>query len=170
MIWFFPEIYVYRYFNEALEKEILRSARYKQPFGLVMIDLDGFKKINDSYGHLQGDEVLKEVAQIFRKICREVDIVSRYGGEEFAIILPETDIEGAFILADRIRMVIRNYAFGTKDNIINLTASLGVTSYPDVAVSKIDLIKSVDKALYRAKAEGRNKTCRAIKEITNEVQ
>ena len=163
-------LYVYRYFNDALEKEILRSARYRQPFGLIMIDLDSFKKINDSYGHPQGDEVLKEVSQIFRKICREVDIVARYGGEEFAIILPETDMEGAFVLADRIRMVIKNYAFGAKENVINLTASIGVASYPDIAISKTDIIKHVDRALYKAKAEGRNKTCRAIKEITNEVQ
>lgn len=163
-------LYVYRYFNDALDKEIVRSTRYKQPFGLIMIDLDGFKNINDSYGHPQGDEVLREVARIFKKICREVDIVARYGGEEFTIILPETDLEGAFILADRIRMVIKNYAFGTKENVINLTASMGVVSYPDIAISKIDLIKHVDRALYRAKAEGRNKTCRAVKEIANEVR
>ncbi len=163
-------LYVYRYFNDALDKEILRSARYRQPFGLIMIDLDSFKRINDSYGHPQGDEVLKEVSQIFKKICREVDIVARYGGEEFAIILPETDLEGAFVLADRIRMVVKNYAFGTKENVINLTASIGVASYPDIAISKPELIKHVDRALYRAKAEGRNKTCRAVKEITNEVQ
>jgi diguanylate cyclase (GGDEF)-like protein len=99
-----------------------------------------------------------------------VDVVARYGGEEFAVILPETDLEGAFILADRIRMVIKNYAFGNKDNVINLTASFGVASYPDIALAKSDLIKCVDKALYRAKAEGRNKTVRAIKEISNEIQ
>jgi diguanylate cyclase (GGDEF)-like protein len=162
-------LYVYRYFSDALDKEVLRSARYKQSFGLIMMDLDGFKKINDSYGHPQGDDVLKEVAQILRKICREVDVVARYGGEEFAVILPETDLEGAYILADRIRMVIKNYAFGNKENVINLTASFGVASYPDIALDKTDLIKYVDRALYRAKADGRNKTVRAIKEIANEV-
>ena len=163
-------LYVFRYFSDALEKEILRSGRYKQPFGLIMMDIDGFKKVNDSYGHPQGDEVLKEVSQILRKICREVDVVARYGGEEFAVILPETDLEGAYILADRIRMVIKNYAFGNKDNVINLTASLGVASYPGIALEKADLIKHADRALYRAKAEGKNKTVRATKEIVNEIQ
>lgn len=162
-------LYVYRYFNDALDKEIVRSARYKQSFSLIMLDLDGFKKVNDNYGHLQGDEVLKEIAKILKKISREADIVARYGGEEFAIILPETEMEGAFILADRIRMVIKNYAFGTKEKMINLTASLGVASYPDTALSKLDMIKNVDRALYRAKAEGRNKTCRAVRESTNEI-
>ncbi len=162
-------LYVYRYFNDALDREIIRSARYQQPLSLVMLDIDGFKKVNDSYGHLQGDEVLREIAQILKKICREVDVVARYGGEEFAVILPETEMEGAFILADRIRMVIKNYAFGTKENLINLTASIGVASYPDIALTKLDLIKQVDKALYRAKAEGKNKVCRATKEIVNEI-
>ncbi|MDP3786400.1 MAG: diguanylate cyclase [Candidatus Omnitrophota bacterium] len=157
-------LYVYRYFNDMLDKEILRSARYQQPFSLIMLDLDGFKEVNDNFGHLQGDTVLREVAQILKRVCREVDIVARYGGEEFTVILPATDMEGAYILADRIRMVIKNYAFGTKDNIISLTASMGVASYPESASTKIDLIKQVDRALYKVKADGRNGVCRALKE------
>ncbi len=154
-------LYVYRYFNDALEKEIQRASRYQQTFSSIMLDIDGFKKLNDSFGHLQGDEVLKELAQILKRVCRQIDIISRYGGEEFMIILPETDIEGAFILAERIRMVVKNYAFGTKDAPIDLTVSVGVANYPQSATSKLDLIKEVDKALYKAKAEGKNKVCRA---------
>lgn len=154
-------LYVYRYFNEALEREIQRISRYQGTFSLLILDIDGFKKVNDTYGHLQGDEVLKEVAQILRRVCRQVDIICRYGGEEFTIILPETDIEGAFILAERIRMVVKNYAFGTKDKPINLTVSIGVANYPESATSKLDLIKEVDKALYKTKADGKNKVYRA---------
>jgi diguanylate cyclase (GGDEF)-like protein len=157
-------LYVYRYFNDMLDKELLRSARYQQPFSLIMLDLDGFKEVNDTFGHLQGDAVLREVALILKRVCREVDIVARYGGEEFAVILPATDMEGAYILADRIRMVIKNYAFGTKDNIISLTASLGVASYPESGATKIDLVKQVDRALYKVKADGRNGVSRALKE------
>lgn len=157
-------LYVYRYFNDMLDKEIVRSARYQQRFSLIMLDLDGFKEVNDTFGHPQGDVVLKEVARILKRVCREVDIAARYGGEEFAVILPETDMEGAYILADRIRMVIKNYAFGMKDSIINLTASLGVASYPESGATKTDLIKQVDRALYKVKADGKNGVCRALKE------
>lgn len=157
-------LYVYRYFNDALEKEILRSGRYKQVFSLVMVDLDGFKEINDTFGHLQGDAVLREIAGILKRICREVDIVARCGGEEFAIILPETNAEGAYILADRIREVIKNYTFGMKDKSITLTASLGLAGYPDDASTKTELIKEVDRALYKAKANGRDCVCRVSKE------
>ena len=157
-------LYVYRYFNDMLDKEILRSTRYQQPFSLIMLDLDGFKEVNDTFGHPQGDAVLREVAQILKRVCREVDVVARYGGEEFAIILPATDTEGAYILADRIRMVIKNYAFGLKDNVISLTASLGVASYPESGATKTDLIKQVDRALYKVKADGKNGVCRALKE------
>lgn len=161
-------LYVYRYFNDALEREIQRALRYQQSFSLIMLDIDGFKKVNDTFGHLQGDEVLKELGQILKMICRQIDIVSRYGGEEFTVILPQTDIEGAFVLAERIRKVVKNYAFGTKDTPINLTVSIGVANYPESATSKLDLIKEVDKALYKAKADGKNKVCRALKEIKNE--
>lgn len=162
-------LYVYRYFNDALEREISRAGRYKQGFSLIMMDLDGFKAINDTFGHLQGDAVLKEVAGILKKICREVDIVARYGGEEFAVILPETDLDGAYILADRIRAVIKNYTFGAKDKLITLTASLGLAGYPEDATAKTELIKEVDRALYKAKANGRDCVCRVSKEIKNEI-
>lgn len=153
-------LYCYRYFNDVLEKEILRGTRYQQTFSLLMLDIDGFKKVNDNFGHPQGDEVLRELAQILKRVCRQVDIISRCGGEEFTIILPETDLEGAFILAERIRLVVKNYAFGPHDRPINLTVSIGIANYPESATSKSELIKEADRALYKAKADGKNKVCR----------
>ena len=124
-----------------------------------MLDIDGFKKINDTYGHPQGDVVLKELSLILNKICRNVDIVSRCGGEEFVIILPETDRDGTFYLAERIRRVVKNYDFSSSaDNPIKLTLSLGVANYPTSATSKLELLKKVDAALYQAKREGKNTT------------
>jgi diguanylate cyclase (GGDEF)-like protein len=152
-------LYCYRFLQEQLEKELKRAERYQEPLGLIMLDIDGFKKINDTHGHLQGDIALKELSSILVKICRNVDIVARYGGEEFMIILPETDRDGAFYLAERIRRVVKNYDFSSQaDEPIKMTISLGVVSYPTSATSKSELLKKVDAALYQAKKEGKNAT------------
>ena len=152
-------LYCYRFFQEELNQELMRAQRYQEPLALVIMDIDGFKNVNDSYGHLAGDNILKGIAKILKGICREVDIVCRYGGEEFVIVLPETDKEGAFYLAERVRKTIKNYEFTSSDDRpIKLTVSCGVASYPDSAKKKEELIKKADDALYRAKNEGKNKT------------
>lgn len=153
-------LYRYRYLQEQLDKELIRADRYKSSFGVIMLDVDGFKEINDVYGHLQGDIVLKELSSILCKICRTVDIITRYGGEEFVVILPQTSKEGAFYLAERVRRVVKNYDFSSSmDKPIKLTVSLGVVNYPDSAASKLELLKKVDTALYQAKKDGKNITC-----------
>lgn len=153
-------LYRYRYLQEQLDKELIRAERYKSSFGIIMVDIDNFKEINDVYGHLQGDIVLKELTTILCKICRTVDVVTRYGGEEFVIVLPHTTKEGAFYLAERIRRVVKNYDFSSSlDKPIKLSISLGVVNYPDSASSKLELLKKVDAALYQAKRDGKNMTC-----------
>jgi len=153
-------LYCYRFFQEKLDDELVRARRYQEPLGLIMMDIDGFKEVNDIWGHQTGDRVLKQIAEILKEICREVDIISRYGGEEFAILLPETDKEGTFYLAERIRRAIKNFEFTSLSNeTIKLTVSCGVASFPDSAKDKEKLIKKADDALYKAKNEGKNKTC-----------
>ena len=150
-------LYNHRHFQEQLEVEVKRAQRYDLNLSLIMIDLDHFKKFNDSYGHLEGDTLLRKIAQILKSSLRETDFVARYGGEEFAVILPETNKEGASIAAERIRRTVSEQTFGEVG--AKMTISLGVASYPDDACLRADLIKEADDALYRAKKEGRNRTC-----------
>jgi len=152
-------LYNHRYFQEQLEVEVKRAQRYDLNLSLIMIDLDHFKEFNDSYGHLEGDSLLRKISQILKSSLRETDFVARYGGEEFAVILPETNKERASIAAERIRKTINEQTFG--EGGVKMTISLGVASYPDDACLRADLIKKADEALYRAKREGRNRTCLA---------
>jgi len=152
-------LYNHRHFQEQLEVEVKRGQRYDLNLSLIMIDLDHFKEFNDSYGHLEGDSLLRKIAQILKSSLRETDFVARYGGEEFAVILPETNKEGASIAAERVRRAISEQIFGEVG--AKMTISLGVASYPDDACLRADLIRKADEALYRAKREGRNRTCLA---------
>lgn len=152
-------LYNHRHFQEQLEVEVKRGQRYDLNLSLIMIDLDHFKEFNDSYGHLEGDTLLRKIAQILKSSLRETDFVARYGGEEFAVILPETNKEGASIATERVRRAISEQTFGEVG--AKMTVSLGVASYPDDACLRADLIKKADEALYRAKREGRNRTCLA---------
>jgi len=152
-------LYNHRHFQEQLELEVKRGQRYDLSLSLIMIDLDHFKEFNDSYGHLEGDTLLRKIAQILKSSLRETDFVARYGGEEFAVILPETNKEGASIAAERVRRAISEQTFGEVG--AKMTISLGVASYPDDACLRADLIRKADEALYRAKREGRNQTCLA---------
>ena len=154
-----------RVFDEILEEEIDRSQRFDRPFSLILIDIDHFKNVNDTHGHLAGDAVLREVARRIEKKARSVDRVMRYGGEEFAILMLEGDSEVARRLADGVRVAIETDAVSAGgDLVLPLTISAGVADFPRDANSADELIAAADKGLYAAKEGGRNRvvTCRDI--------
>jgi len=149
-------LYNHRYMHECLDKEIARGTRFGTTFSIIMIDLDFFKTYNDTYGHLAGDDVLTSVGKCIQASIRNVDMAFRYGGEEFAVLLPETMTEGAYLVAERIREKIEQKVFSGRSSI---TASLGLASWPTDGVTKEQILVSADKALYTAKGTGRNRTC-----------
>jgi two-component system cell cycle response regulator len=149
------DLYNYRYFMERLEAEFSRVKRYKREMSLFILDIDHFKDYNDRYGHLTGDEALRELAGVLQGNTRGVDVVARYGGEEFAVILPETDIEEAIAFAERIR-VSAEEAGG---HLADLTVSIGVSAYDEHIPKAEDIIRNADMALYEAKRGGRNRVC-----------
>ncbi|MDP2682984.1 MAG: diguanylate cyclase [Deltaproteobacteria bacterium] len=152
------EVYNHNFFYTRLEEEFNRTVRYETPISLIMMDIDDFKRINDTYGHRTGDHVLKEVADMIKKLVRKTDIVARYGGEEFSVILPHTNLDGAEEEAERIREAISSHAYAnlTKETI---TISLGVVSYPSgkTIMNAGDFVNLADTALYEAKRSGKNK-------------
>jgi diguanylate cyclase (GGDEF)-like protein len=152
-----------RAFDEALAHEVERTKRFGGTLGLVLIDLDHFKNVNDTYGHQQGDVVLREVARVLRESSRDIDHPARYGGEELGLVLPGTDIDGAFNVADRVRRSIGSLSIRRIDGggTLRVTASCGVAALPLSAADERDLVKAADDALYHAKADGRNNTRRA---------
>jgi diguanylate cyclase (GGDEF)-like protein len=151
------QIYNKRYFLETLEREISRSHRYRRELSLIMFDIDHFKKINDTYGHLAGDYVLKQLASVIKARIRREDIMARYGGEEFTIILPEIDIFNAAQFADKIRKLVEKTVFKFEETKIPVTISVGVSSINTDLTNPLDFIKIADDKLYQAKSEGRNK-------------
>ncbi len=147
-----------RCFVAAIELESARSSRHQAAFSVVFGDLDGFKSINDCYGHAAGDKVLQTVADRFASCLRRIDVLSRYGGDEFAILLPETGADGAEEVAERIRSVVSAAGVEWEGQLIPITVSLGVATYvPNCTTEWVDLLDEADQALYRAKAEGRNR-------------
>lgn len=151
-------LYNFRYFRAELDKAVKSAARYGRPVSLMMADVDFFKHYNDANGHANGDACLKKVAEVFMKNLRDVDIGVRYGGEEFAVIMPETTFKGAQNLAERIRSRLEKEVIPFEELQPNgaLTLSLGVASFPEDAGDAQTLIEAADKALYKAKANGRN--------------
>ncbi|MEM4246804.1 MAG: GGDEF domain-containing protein [Candidatus Woesearchaeota archaeon] len=143
-------IYNKAYFLEALKNEVARSARSQRPISLVMFDFDNFKELNDSHGHVEGDNLLKQLGEVLRATIRSIDIPARYGGEEFAIILPETQHDRAFAFAERLRGIVQE-KFPT-------TISIGIATCMNASVSPETLLKEADKALYAAKRNGKNQT------------
>jgi diguanylate cyclase (GGDEF)-like protein len=151
-------LYNNRYFNSALKKEIRRSARHHDPLVLIIVDIDHFKNINDAYGHPVGDEVLSALGDIFREALRKIDIPCRYGGEEFALILPSTEKPHAMEIAERLRKTVEFARFPFMNTSFDegITISLGVACYPLDASSEHELIVKADNALYKSKSDGRN--------------
>ena len=149
---------IHHYFQTILVEEINRSSKYNRPLSLIMADIDHFKKFNDNYGHVAGDEVLKNVASVFKDNIRLIDIGARYGGEEFAVILPKTDINEAIIVAERIRSAVESSSLRFNEEVLNVTISVGVAQFdPMIDNSKQNLIERADRALYFSKDEGRNR-------------
>ncbi len=148
-----------RHFHDTLDNELERSRRFGTDVGLMLLDIDDFKAVNDTYGHQQGDIVLIEVARVLRRLSRDIDEPARYGGEEMAIVLPQTDIEGAELLAERMRMAVEELEIDRLDGegTLKFTASFGVASLPYCAKDKASLIAEADAALYRAKRAGKNR-------------
>ena len=151
-----------RHFHETLDGEIERSRRFGTDVGLAMLDIDDFKRINDTFGHQQGDVVLLEVGRVLRSLSRDIDEPARYGGEEMAVVLPQTDLHGAELLAERMRTAIEALRINRLDGegLLQVTASFGVASLPTCAGDKDGLIAEADAALYRAKRAGKNRVVR----------
>jgi diguanylate cyclase (GGDEF)-like protein len=154
-------LFNYRYLRESLRREMERAARFGRTLAVLALDLDHFKEVNDRYGHGAGDVVLVEVARRIRGIIREVDFAFRRGGEEFVILLPETDAAGGAALARRLGEVVRRSPVSTGDHAISLTVSTGIAVYPDHGATGSAVLEAADKALYAAKAAGRNRAVSA---------
>jgi two-component system cell cycle response regulator len=152
-------LYNHGYFKRFLDLEIKKSLRQRYPVTLIMIDIDNFKAMNDAHGHPTGDIILQELAQVVRRSVREVDLVARYGGDEFAVVLPYSDYSGALRVAKRIDEAIRSHGFPPKTSVqgTRLTVSMGVAGYPEDAVHVDGLIHSADQKLYTAKLKGKNR-------------
>lgn len=148
-----------RYCLQRLQEEMVRSEKFKHGFSFLMVDIDHFKNYNDRYGHLVGDAILREVAKTIKENIRQVDLVGRYGGEEFSIIFPETDKTQAGFAAERIRQAIENKDIVAYDEKVKVTVSIGISTYPSDAQNTETLIDKADRALYQAKQSGRNRVC-----------
>lgn len=150
-------LYNYRYLEIALEREIKRADRFGLNLSVIFLDIDHLKSVNDAHGHLVGSRILKDVGTLIKRSVREVDIIIRYGGDEYTVLLVETGPAGAAIVAERIRRAIEDHTFDINESLrLRLTASLGYASYPDDSSSKVELLEMADQAMYYGKARGKN--------------
>jgi diguanylate cyclase (GGDEF)-like protein len=146
-----------RLFDLRINEEMQRAIRFQEPFGLLLVDLDHFKGVNDRFGHQAGDAVLVELARRLTDATREVDVVTRFGGEEFALILPKTPVQGTVRLGEKVREAVGHEPFAAGNASIPVTVSVGAAGYPDHGLSSPELLAAADAALYRAKENGRNR-------------
>ena len=155
-------LYNHRHMHELLQEEYERSGRTGEPLSVVMFDLDRFKEVNDTHGHQAGDRVLQELADILRETAREIDKLGRYGGEEFMVILPDSDAEAGVTFAERVRRNVENQRFDIQaEQPLSMTISAGVSTYPnDAPEGPRRLVYYADRALYSAKHSGRNRVVR----------
>lgn len=160
-------LYNRRHFETNAEREFLRAKRYKNSLSLAILDIDFFKRVNDTYGHQYGDYVLKEVSSLLKDSFRKTDMIYRYGGEELTIIMPETSLENAVIPVERLREKIANHEFLFNDIKISLTVSVGISTMQDEYKDVKELVECADKALYNAKQTGRNKVVIYNEQFTN---
>ncbi|HVR61218.1 MAG TPA: GGDEF domain-containing protein [Polyangia bacterium] len=158
-----------RYFGERLESEVTFSIRHRVPLSLIFLDIDHFKRINDTHGHPGGDAILVELAAVITEGLRGEDILARYGGEEFAIVCRETELREAAALAERLRAVVEGHSFLFEDNAVPVTISVGVAAMPDPAAQTgADLVALADETMYKAKRGGRNRVC--VREVRSPPQ
>jgi diguanylate cyclase (GGDEF)-like protein len=153
------ELLNYQSFQELLEKELYRAKRYGSDLCVILADIDHFKVVNDTYGHPAGDAVLKGVAACMEGALRQSDVITRYGGEEFGIIMPETAIKDAFVVTERLRRTVEALKIEYEGETISVTLSFGIASMDSEDVGKENLVRSADAALYEAKRNGRNQVC-----------
>jgi len=151
-------LFNHRHFQERLAQEFNRLERFSDPISLLIIDIDHFKKINDTYGHPVGDSVLKGIAEKIKKTIRNIDVPARYGGEEFTVILPGTDENGAMNMAERLRKAIGATKFASEKGAFSVNVSIGISTFTKEIRSKEELVETADKALYHAKRNGRNQS------------
>lgn len=154
-------IYNIRAFNFIAEKTLLQAARYSQPFSLVMVDSDDLKRINDHYGHEAGNHLLQSLVTATRKALRATDIMARYGGDEFVVMLPHTNAKGAAEVAEKIRASVEISRLSVRGQLIPITVSIGIASYPENGDTYTDLLEAADRAMYQAKQQGKNRVSQA---------
>jgi len=152
------DLYNHRYFHEQLSKDFLRAQRYHESLSCILLDIDYFKKFNDTYGHQTGDIVLRDLGQVIKDSIRDSDFAARYGGEEFAIVLYHTDGPAALQVAERLRQMVEHCDVRDRDNVLHVTISLGIATFPHQQIRYYkQIVECADKALYKAKRNGRNR-------------